>query len=100
MSKPRSHGIDVDARAEQVRDRGRRTGLFIPASLPAICQIELATELGISQRMVAYYESPVSTPPANLLPQISAALGVSIAELFGVGATLQAKREEQQHSSS
>jgi transcriptional regulator with XRE-family HTH domain len=45
-------------------------------------QVELAAELGISQRMVAYYESPA----ANLLPQIAAALGVSIDELFGVGA--------------
>ena len=49
-------------------------------------QIELAAELKISQRMVAYYESPAATPPANLLPQIAAALGVSIDELFGVGA--------------
>ncbi len=49
-------------------------------------QVELAAELGISQRMVAYYESPAATPPANLLPQIAAALGVSIDELFGVGA--------------
>ena len=49
-------------------------------------QIELAAELGVSQRMVAYSESPAATPPANLLPQIAAALGVSIDELFGVGA--------------
>jgi transcriptional regulator with XRE-family HTH domain len=49
-------------------------------------QIELAAELGVSQRMVAYYESPAATPPANLLPQIAAALGVTIDELFGVDA--------------
>jgi transcriptional regulator with XRE-family HTH domain len=46
-------------------------------------QTELAAELDISQRMVAYYESPHSAPPANLLPQIAAVLGVSIDELFG-----------------
>jgi transcriptional regulator with XRE-family HTH domain len=46
-------------------------------------QTELAAELGVSQRMVAYYESPAATPPANLLPQIATALGVSIDELFG-----------------
>jgi transcriptional regulator with XRE-family HTH domain len=46
-------------------------------------QIELAAELGVSQRMVAYYESPVATPPANLLPQIATVLGVSIDEMFG-----------------
>lgn len=47
-------------------------------------QVELAAELKISQRMVAYYESPSATPPANLLPQIAETLGVSIDELFGV----------------
>ena len=46
-------------------------------------QVELAAELGVSQRMVAYYESPAATPPAHLLPQIATALGVSIDELFG-----------------
>jgi transcriptional regulator with XRE-family HTH domain len=35
--------------------------------------------------MIAYYESPTATPPANLLPQIATALGVSIDEMFGVG---------------
>lgn len=46
-------------------------------------QVELAAELGISQRMVAYYESPQAAPPAQLLPKIANALGVSIDELFG-----------------
>lgn len=44
------------------------------------CSMELA---GVSQRMVAYYESPGATPPANLLPQLATVLGVSIDELFG-----------------
>jgi transcriptional regulator with XRE-family HTH domain len=46
-------------------------------------QVEFAAELGISQRMVAYYETPNATPPANLLPNIAAALGVSIDALYG-----------------
>ena len=46
-------------------------------------QVELAAELGISQRMVAYYENPGATPPANLLPAIASVLGVSIDEMFG-----------------
>lgn len=46
-------------------------------------QVELAAELGISQRMVAYYESPNATPPAHLLPAIAQALGVSIDDLYG-----------------
>jgi transcriptional regulator with XRE-family HTH domain len=56
-------------------------------------QVELAAKLGISQRMVAYYESPAATPPANLLPQIAAALGVTIDELFGVGKRRLAKQD-------
>lgn len=36
-------------------------------------QVELAQDLGISQRMVAYYESPNASPPANLLPRIAGA---------------------------
>lgn len=46
-------------------------------------QVELAAEPGTSQRMVVYYESPNSTPPANLLPQIATVLGVSIDEMIG-----------------
>ena len=46
-------------------------------------QVELAAELGISQRMAAYYESPRATPPANLLPAIARALSVSIDDLYG-----------------
>ena len=46
-------------------------------------QVELAQALEISQRMVAYYESPAANPPANLLPAIAATLGVSIDALFG-----------------
>ena len=46
-------------------------------------QVELAGELGISQRMMAYYESPTATTPANLLPAIATALGMSIDDLFG-----------------
>ena len=49
-------------------------------------QVELAAELGVSQRMVAYYESPDTTPPAHLLPAIAQVLGVTIDELYGRGA--------------
>jgi transcriptional regulator with XRE-family HTH domain len=46
-------------------------------------QVELAAELAISQRMMAYYESEGATPPAHLLPAIAQALGVSIDALYG-----------------
>ena len=48
-----------------------------------ITQTALAAEVGISQRMMAYYEGPTAQPPANLLPAIASALGVSIETLLG-----------------
>lgn len=49
-----------------------------------ITQTALTAEIGISQRMMAYYEGPNAQPPANLLPTIGRALGVSIDALLGV----------------
>jgi transcriptional regulator with XRE-family HTH domain len=49
-----------------------------------ITQTALAEEVGISQRMMAYYESPTAYPPANLLPIFAKALDVSVEALLGV----------------
>ena len=55
-----------------------------------ISQTALAQELGISQRMAAYYEGPGAHPPGHLLPEIAKALGVSVEALLG---TETAKRK-------
>lgn len=47
-------------------------------------QVEFAVEVGITQRMVAYYEAPGAQPPAHLLPQMSQALGVGVDVLLGL----------------
>ncbi len=49
-----------------------------------ITQTALAAEIGISQRMMAYHEGPTAHPPANLLPAMAKALGVSVDTLLGV----------------
>jgi transcriptional regulator with XRE-family HTH domain len=46
-------------------------------------QQELAQELGVPRRMVAYYEGETEHPPAALLPGLAAALRVSTDELLG-----------------
>lgn len=46
-------------------------------------QVEFAAEVGITQRMVAYYEAPTASPPAHLLPRMSQALNVSVEVLLG-----------------
>lgn len=55
-------------------------------------QVKFATELGIRQRMVAYYEAPDAHPPARLLPRIAQALGVSVEVLLGVAALRRGKK--------
>lgn len=55
-----------------------------------ISQTALAREIGISQRMMAYYEGPTAFAPAALLPAMARVLGVSIEALLG---TETAKRK-------
>lgn len=47
-------------------------------------QIELGKAAGISQRMVAYYESESAQPPGSLLVGFARALKVSADELLGL----------------
>lgn len=46
-------------------------------------QRALAAEVGISQRMVAYYEAQTTRPPAQLLTTLADALGLSVDQLLG-----------------
>lgn len=47
-------------------------------------QRDLAREMGISQRMIAYYEKETKHPPTHLLPLFAGALGVSTDQLLGI----------------
>lgn len=55
-------------------------------------QVEFAAEVGITQRMVAYYEAPNAQPPAHLLPQMVQVLGVSVDVLLGLAQPRQPKK--------
>ena len=54
-------------------------------------QRSFADAIGISYRMVAYYEAQTTKPPAHLFPVISDTLGISIDELLGVKTTQSKK---------
>lgn len=47
-------------------------------------QQQLALEIGVSRRVVAYYEGESEHPPASLLVDLAQALGRSTDELLGV----------------
>ena len=46
-------------------------------------QAELAESIGMSRRMLAYYEVESEHPPTTLLPAIAAALNITTDELLG-----------------
>jgi transcriptional regulator with XRE-family HTH domain len=48
-------------------------------------QQELAQELDVSRRMIAYYEGETEHPPTTILPRLAQALGVSADELLNGG---------------
>ena len=66
-------------RRQRIRAETRRA-----AQGPGITQTALANEIGISQRMMAYYEGPTAHPPANRLPAMATALGVTVDTLLGI----------------
>jgi transcriptional regulator with XRE-family HTH domain len=47
-------------------------------------QLELAEEIGVTRRMIAYYETESEHPPANLLVDLTKALNVTADELLGI----------------
>ncbi len=47
-------------------------------------QQELADEVGVSRRMIAYYEGQSMHPPTTLLPALARALGLSADALLGL----------------
>jgi len=47
-------------------------------------QVELADELGVTRRMIVYYERESDYPPTTLLPGLAKALGVTTDALLGL----------------
>ena len=76
------HTMPARIKREPANGFGERLSSLRKAA--GITQTALAAEVGISQRMMAYYESPTAYPPANLLPEFARALGVSVEALLGV----------------
>ena len=67
---------------EKDQSFGRRLARLRQAA--GYSQRELAAELGISQRMVFYYEQGAGHLPTHLLPRLAKALGVSADQLLGL----------------
>lgn len=57
-------------------------------------QVELAAELGVSQRMISYYEGQSEYPPAALLPKLAKLLNVTTDELLGIEPLKKARQPD------
>lgn len=55
----------------------------------ALTQQELADEVGVSRRMIGYYEGQSEHRPTTLLPALAHALNVSADELLGLTPTVK-----------
>lgn len=67
---------------EQLTDFGKRLSKLRKAA--GFTQVELANELGVTQRMISYYEGHSEYPPSNLIPLMAQILRVSADELLGI----------------
>lgn len=49
-----------------------------------LTQTELGAKVGVSYRVIAYYEGETKHPPAHLLPGLARALKITTDELLGI----------------
>ena len=71
MPKTKKEGAGFGSRLAELRKAAGYT------------QVELAEEIGVTQRVIAYYEGQTDHPPTTLLPAIAKALKITTDELLG-----------------
>ncbi len=76
---PKKKKMTLDRKAESFGERLARL-----RQAAGFSQRALAAEIGISQRMIAYYEKETDFPPTHLLPLLARVLGVSADQLLGL----------------
>jgi transcriptional regulator with XRE-family HTH domain len=89
LTVPKKAATDGDERQEKF---GKRLARMRKAA--GYSQRELAAELGISHRMMAYYEAQTEHPPAALLPRLAQTLKLSADELLGLASNGHKTDEE------
>jgi transcriptional regulator with XRE-family HTH domain len=68
-------------KVEEVSGFGERLARLRKAA--GYTQVELAAEIGVTQRNISYYEAETQHPPGSLLLAIAKALGVTTDEMLG-----------------
>lgn len=94
----RAISLDLAVKKKPVQPSGEAFGQRLARIRKRVgfTQRELGEQIGLSQRMVAYYEGQTEYPPAHILPLLVEALGVSADELLGIKAEKQSPRASNQ----
>ena len=81
---------------QKLRERGESFGERMARlrKLAGYSQRSLAQELQVSHRVIAYYEAESGHVPADLLPALAEALGVTADQLLGRDSITPRKRPE------
>ncbi|MBU1044738.1 MAG: helix-turn-helix domain-containing protein [Candidatus Omnitrophica bacterium] len=69
-------------RKSHIQDFGKRLAQIRKAK--GVTQAELGNKIGVSQRVIAYYEKETTYPATHLLIPIAKVLKVSVDELLGI----------------
>ena len=77
---------------EALADFGPRLAQFRKSA--GYTQQQLADEIGVTRRMIAYYETESQHPPANLLVDLAKALGITSDALLGLQAAKKARKPD------
>ena len=66
----------------KISEFGKRLAHFRKAK--GLTQKQIGEQVGVSYRVIAYYEGETAYPPAHLIIPLAKALGISTDELLGV----------------
>lgn len=81
-------------RESTVKDFGRRLAELRRSA--GLTQKQIGERVGVSNRVIHYYEGETNYPPAHLIEPLAKALNVSVEELLGVKAIKQ--QRDPQHA--
>lgn len=76
---------------DEVKDFGPRLAQLRKAA--GYTQQQLADEVGVSRRMIAYYEGETGHPPTGFLVELARALALSTDELLGIAPMKKSARK-------
>ncbi|MEW6068543.1 MAG: helix-turn-helix transcriptional regulator [Nitrospirota bacterium] len=97
MSSNFSYGFTIEAMKQAAivkTDFGKRLAALRKEQ--GLTQTQLGEKVGVSCRVIAYYEGETNYPPAHLIEPLAKALNVSTDELLGVKALKQ--QRDPQHA--